>query len=496
MAPPLPPPIVYRLLKVSMSELTPVPVLSPDPHALSRQRMARLRLLLAVGAALIVGALAYLRYDSSHAAPATVRQASITPGPSAPPSSAAMSLPSVVPTPPLASPARPGSTPAASDPLTALLAPSTPQAPAAPSQKTIAQLRKRVLHHPEDTRAHIQLVALLDAQGDAGGAEDVIRAALQRGRRDPQLYHTLGLLYMHHKQYGPATDAFKIETVLAPSNFEAFFKLALAASLSGNVKEARRGFERAAALNPKNPDVYMGLAFLNNTSERYQYAERYLQRYIQTSPNPGPGYMLLSRVYLSMRLYDKAIEAGKTGVTIMPEEANMWYNLGQAYSYRPDTRYLTEAAQAFERAVQISPNWGKARFELGRIYMRLNRIPEAIAQYREAVRSEPLSGRNHYQLAQLLMRQGQMEEGKREMAEAQRLIPLNQREDHLQDKISVVQNDPRSYFELAQVYKAYGQYDMAQQWLDVALRLSPNYPQARALEAEIRQLVARGPSRP
>jgi tetratricopeptide (TPR) repeat protein len=302
------------------------------------------------------------------------------------------------------------------------------------------------------------------------------------------------MLYLRNKQFGGAAAAFLIETQMRPKSAEASVKLATAYSYWGKSQDALKEFERAQKLDPNNPDIYMGLAFLNNTSERYQYAVQYLNEYIKRAPQPGPGYALLSRVYLNMRLYEKAVEAGQKATEAMPENGNVWYNLGQAYSYRPGEQFLPQAAQAFERALQTMPDFGPGHFELGRVYSRQRRFPDAISQYREAVRCEPKQGKYHYQLGQLLKQQGEPEESQKALREAQTLLPLNQRESQLMDQITASPKDPRPLFEMGEVSMKLGYYDRAQSYFSDALRLNPRYPQARERLSEARRLATGSPS--
>lgn len=358
------------------------------------------------------------------------------------------------------------------------------------------RLRERVRRSPNDIQARIQLAATLDSQGDASEAEDVLRAALQRGQRAPEIYHALGMLYLRHNQFRGAADAFLIETKLNPKSVQGHIKLATAYSYIGRSAEAMQAFETARKLDPNNPDVYMGLAFLNNTSERYPYAVQYLNEYIQRATQPGPGYALLSRVYLNMRQYEKAVEAGEKAVEAMPGNASVWYNLGQAYSYRPGGQDLDRAAHAFERAVQLAPDHGHAHFELGRVYSRQKRFGEAIQHYREATRHEPLQGKYFYQLGRLLMQQGEREEGQKAIQRSQFLIPLNQREEQLLDKITANPRDPRNIFELGQVYKKMGNYVRAKSSFETVLDLSPRYPRVKEELAEVQRLASVAPSAP
>jgi cytochrome c-type biogenesis protein CcmH/NrfG len=294
------------------------------------------------------------------------------------------------------------------------------------------------------------------------------------------------MVYLRNGIYAGAVESFKYEVRLNPKSFAGHLNLGQAYSYSNKPQEALKAFETARKLDPTVADTYLGLAFLNNTSERYPFAVQYLREYIQRSKQPGPGYAMLSRVYLNQREFDKAVEAGRKAVEAMPDSGSSWYNLGQAYSYRPGDTYLKEAAAAFEKANQLVPNWGGAHFELGRIYERMGRKDEALAQYREATRSAPTIGKFRYQLGRLLIQLGQTEEGRRTVAEAEETLRLNQREEQLVNKIAAFPKESRYLYELGQVYKELGETQKALSSFQAALDLQPNNAQYRAAMQEMR----------
>lgn len=422
--------------------------------AAPRKKTARLRLLVLLGLPLIVAALLYNRYDASRPLPerkqSTGDRAEGTGNSGAGP-------------PTTGSPVR-----------AAEIAPRSPDV-----SVTIAELRSKLQQNPKDVVSRVRLATLLDIQGDGSAAEDTIREALQQGQKHPDLYHTIGMVYLHNEQYRPAIQAFNHEIALRPKNATAYVKLGSACSYAGKADEAEKAFKKALKLDPSLPDIYLGLAFLNNTSDRYPYAVRYLQEYIKRSPQPGPGYALLCRVYLNMNAYDKAVEAGKKAITLMPENPNLWYNLGQAYYHRPDATQLEMAASAFIEAIKRNPDFGHAHFELGSVLTKLGKKAEAVQEFREAVRCEPYQGKYHYQLSRLLVQTGAVEESKQFNKTAERLIPLNQKETKLLDKITVSPQDPALRFELAEVYRQLGRRELAETWYKATLDVAPGHAEAR-----------------
>jgi tetratricopeptide (TPR) repeat protein len=425
-----------------MSELEPVSS-APSVVIASRRNPPRLRLLLGSGLALIVAAFAYNRYDASRPAPP-----------------------------------KPAAAPAPQPTANAMIAPTSPAL--RPEVTTaIAELRIKVQTNPKDVTSRYRLASLLDQQGKGSEAEDTIREALQQGQRHPDLYHALGLVYMHNEQYRPASLAFEEEIKRRPKNAEAFCKLGFAYSYVGRPLDAERAFERARKLDPSLADTYLGLAFLNNTSDRYPHAVRYIEQYIKRTSEPGPGYALLCRVHINMNAFDKAIEAGAKAIQLLPENPNIWYTLGQAYFHGGKDSNLDKAASAFAQTLKRNRDFGHAHFELASVLLRMGKNEEAVREFREAVRCEPWKGRYHYQLGVALQKTGAVEEGKQEREKSEPLIRLNQQENQLLDKITISPQNPDLRFALAQVYRQQGRYEQAKSSFQSVLDLAPNHPQAR-----------------
>jgi tetratricopeptide (TPR) repeat protein len=71
-----------------------------------------------------------------------------------------------------------------------------------------------------------------------------------------------------------------------------------------------------------------------------------------------------------------------------------------------DTR---AAAEQFQEALRLSPDYGPAHFSLGVLFKASERYPEAIEQFSAAIRHDPSYVEAHLQLAEVLQRAGRPE---------------------------------------------------------------------------------------
>jgi Flp pilus assembly protein TadD len=379
--------------------------------------------------------------------------------------------------------------------VTAALQGGPSPGPARVSAETLARLRARVKEKPDDWAARIELAAVLDTAGQASEAEDVLRGALQRGHKTAQVFHALGTLYLRNGLYDGAARALEVACKLDPNDFDSHQKLGTSFAYSGRGQQAIPQFQKAVKLNPSDPNPYLGLAFANNTAQRSPFSLKFIEEYLRRGGSPGPAYGLQCRVYITMRQFEKAAEAGRKAIALLPNNPSVWFNVGVATINQPGPEKLAEAERCFRKAVELAPRWSEANFELSRVCLRQKRLDEAARLCRTAVEIQPETGKYRYQLGQILLQQGNREEGQREVQRAQELIALNQREKQLQLKVSIAPKEPSNYLELGGIYRKLGHLDLAQAAYISVLKLDPKSAVAKRQLEEVRKLAAQARTR-
>jgi Flp pilus assembly protein TadD len=68
---------------------------------------------------------------------------------------------------------------------------------------------------------------------------------------------------------------------------------------------------------------------------------------------------------------------------------------------------FVEAVEAFERAIEIKPDYAPAYHNLGLVWWTLGQLDRAAASYRKAIDIEPTNDEPHCGLARVLARQGE-----------------------------------------------------------------------------------------
>jgi choline-sulfatase len=107
------------------------------------------------------------------------------------------------------------------------------------------------------------------------------------------------------------------------------------------------------------------------------------------------------------RRYSAAVPALHKAIEIRPDSPLVHYEMGLALF---ETGDLRKAAGHFEIAATRQPKWADARFSLGSVYARTDRVPAALAELRAALEQEPEHYRANLLYGRILSLQGQVAE--------------------------------------------------------------------------------------
>ena len=100
------------------------------------------------------------------------------------------------------------------------------------------------------------------------------------------------------------------------------------------------------------------------------------------------------------RKWDKAAEAFESAVQRSPDNANFHYDLGEAYL---ESKQLDKAESALKKATELDPKLFKAFWRLGLVYMYEEKPKEADSALRQAIELNPRMDKPFVALGQLYL---------------------------------------------------------------------------------------------
>ena len=166
----------------------------------------------------------------------------------------------------------------------------------------------------------------------------------------------------------------------------------------GDYTAALREFLKAEKLYSKDPYLQNDLGLVYMAKEKIDLAIDHFKKAIEIKPDYTPVKNNLGFAYLAKKNWDDAIVCFKeiTGDLLYATPHYPLLNLGWAYYNKKE--YVL-AKKYYKKALKIEPEFTIALRGLGKTYIAMGKIPEAIAVFEKATISSPRFAELYFDLA-------------------------------------------------------------------------------------------------
>jgi tetratricopeptide (TPR) repeat protein len=254
------------------------------------------------------------------------------------------------------------------------------------------------LEPPADAAVDYQLLraSILDRLERYNEALDAYEKAIQLDPRQENSYLELGVFFVRHVAYNAAVEDFRAAERILPQALRLALAEAIVLNLAGHREEsyqklqsiearwpeqdlpyilagisaftayraddARREFEKAAALDSTNPLTFYYLALLDTQSGQSEGSEavRWAELAVKGDPSFAQARLLLGKLYRTLGKNSEARENLEAAVRIEPNLAEAHYLLGRIYAEQGDAARAdaeTQESIRWHREVhQVSPD--------------------------------------------------------------------------------------------------------------------------------------------
>ncbi len=267
----------------------------------------------------------------------------------------------------------------------------------------------------------------LAAKGDRNGAIDLLRTMIREKPSDSDARLLLGSLQSEAGQREESINQLTEAVRLRPNSWEACNALGEAYSHFGDSKEARVAFEKSVHLNPHSGVAQENLAavllLLGDASAAAPHLDRAITLLKQT-PEAGDAHYLRAKIYAAENNIAASLRQLQTAVSIRPNFAEAWSDLGAARSANGDSE---GAILAFRKAIELNAHEAIAQYRLGAEYLRRAEPQLAIEPLQAAFRLNPDDQSTLNTLQSALRQAGRQEEAaaiRRKLAEVLRARDL------------------------------------------------------------------------
>ena len=217
----------------------------------------------------------------------------------------------------------------------------------------------------------------------------------QAARMEPNEENILdwGSEFLLHQTFEPAVEIFKNALTRFPQSARLLDGLGIALYGLDRFDEAARTFFRAYELNPSDPMplTFVGQAYENLSPPVASEARSRFQNFLEANPRNAA-----VRYHYAMCLW-------------------------KINEKEPQPQLPGQIQSLLKRAIELDPDYADAHVQLGTLYFREQKYPEAIGEYEKALKANPNEAGIHYHLAQSLRRVGDKARADKELVTFERL---------------------------------------------------------------------------
>lgn len=273
------------------------------------------------------------------------------------------------------------------------------------------------------------------------------------------------LLSVQNKSEKEISDVLQQAIALDPNRVESYLSLARFYMKLNKAKESEETIKKAIAVNEKSPLGYLEYGRFFSFSNRPNEAEAQFQKAVEVAPANLEARESLASFYLAQRQLEKAEQAYKDLAAAQENSPEGRTQLANFYS---SIGRETDAANVFEEILKDSPEYARARYRLGEIYLERKETGKVGEQI------EKLLAVNDTDAEALMLR-------------ARLKLQENKAEEAVKDLEEVLKKQPALksglyYMTLARL--ALGQITEARAFIGDLDRYHPGYLQTKLLKAQ------------
>jgi tetratricopeptide (TPR) repeat protein len=328
----------------------------------------------------------------------------------------------------------------------------------------IQQLEAAERINPAELKIHNALASLLEQSGDRERAR-VEKVKVNALKSSGERAATIASLYQEASQYLSAGNAkgaaedYRKALQLDPRDSKLHFNLSLAFDKMGDFSSERKELERTLQLDPSVAVAQNQLGLLALRDGRQQEAERCFTKALAIDPKFAEAQSSLGVLYSQQGKSEEAASLFQKAIENDPKYSKAYVNLGLLMAQKGG---FLEAEHQFRMAIEVDSNYPDAYAALAMVQAKTGHGADAVKNFQKAVMLEPASAQAHLNLGIALVDQFDRAGGFKEFSEAARLEP----------KLAA------AHYNLGRFFFETGKYEEAERELDNAIRLQPDYAEA------------------
>lgn len=343
------------------------------------------------------------------------------------------------------------------------------------------------------------LVLFANARAAGGPAVDAFRRAVERAPQEAELHYRLGVALLESEQYPPAAEALAAALARAPERHAWHLPLAKALHHLGRGKEAIAALRLVVTHDCTPQEAAVAKALMEEIADPFagfprsarprldqalgwlqvadvpQQAITELEDLLRDFPDLGVLHALLGLAAARLDDAGRAVEELKRAIELSPDDGKAYLYLADLYTARQRT---SQARELYEKALERNPTLESAWFKLGDLALERQDYEKARGAFRTAVRLEPANWASRGKLALVHQLEGNWSGADRELR-----AELELRPDNLEAVLRLGLLHTEKYLKSKSAQDKQAAQTEASRWLEKVLEEQPeNALASRALE--------------
>jgi len=290
-----------------------------------------------------------------------------------------------------------------------------------PSEPALAREASSHRTLPIDEAKRLQLESAVRGHDYVRAEKLLEEEAVQNPKSQALLLSLADILFLDGKQLNTVV-VLKKAALLGPLNESSRYLLALSYISLGHKNLAIPELEQLALLNPQKAVYPYWLSRLMYRKMDFEKALTYAEKAVQLDSAFPKAYDQLGLCYAGLGRNEDAILAYKNAMRLSDEKSLHWpwpsMNLGTLYLR---LERLPEAEDTLLKSIAIEPSFPVSHFRLGQVLEKQGRISEATQELLEACRLDPTYPEPHYALARIFRRQNDTKSAEEQLTLFKRL---------------------------------------------------------------------------
>jgi tetratricopeptide (TPR) repeat protein len=261
-----------------------------------------------------------------------------------------------------------------------------------------------------DAAFNLAICYVLTRQFSQGVA--VLNTIAEHGHKTAELENLLGEALEGNQQHQDAINALREATQLDPQDENNYVDLATLCTNYDAYDLGLQIIEVGLHYHPESDRLIFQRGVLEAMTNHFDLAETDFQAASRLAPNKNLTYVAMGVTYMQTGHLPEAIQSLRNRIKQKPDDPILLYLLGDALirsGTTPDDSSFAEAQSSLEKSVKLNPELAASQVDLGKLYLKANRLEDARQSLERALKIDPKDKTALAQLAVVYRRTGKPE---------------------------------------------------------------------------------------